>query len=259
MPSTPSIFAPVVVSDSLPAEEPAEEIPELRRSTPAVVWPHDRQPTHESVTANEAPGQCEAKQASETQGTEEDEQEAEKENEQEDGQEAEKEGEQDDGQEAEKEDVQGEEGEDTKRETEKEGEEETKEAETPHAAPKESNQTDRLSPPAPKETAPQVNPVRKEPVAKAAPAPPAASQLSTAPTLADNHAPTPDKSQPSLSPGAIDKRLRRVMTPRTNGSLKVPQKFVDQWRKGGAQRKTLESILASCGYDVDGICCNVYL
>ena len=47
--------------------------------------------------------------------------------------------------------------------------------------------------------------------------------------------------------------MRRVMTPRSDGSLKVPQKFVDEWKKKGTARKSLEKILASVGYDTDGL------
>ena len=43
------------------------------------------------------------------------------------------------------------------------------------------------------------------------------------------------------------------MTPRSDGSLKVPQKFVDEWKKKGTARKSLEKILASVGYDTDGL------
>ena len=33
-----------------------------------------------------------------------------------------------------------------------------------------------------------------------------------------------------LSYSAVDKRLRRIMTPRANGDLKVPQQVIDQWK-----------------------------
>ena len=70
------------------------------------------------------------------------------------------------------------------------------------------------------------------------------------PSLADVQAPKPPGNEPSLSPGAIDRRARRVFTPRVDGTFKVPQRFVDQWRRKGQARKNLGKILASCGYDV---------
>ena len=89
------------------------------------------------------------------------------------------------------------------------------------------------------------------------PIPPAAAapfvSTDAIPLLGDKKAPEPPKNEPSLSPSAIDKRMRRVMTPRSDGSLKVPQKFVDEWKKKGTARKSLEKILASVGYDTDGL------
>ena len=77
------------------------------------------------------------------------------------------------------------------------------------------------------------------------------------PSLDDENAPKPPPQECSLSPSAIDKRMRRVFTPRANGSFKVPERFVNQWRanKPGS-RKSLEKILASCGYcpDYEGSC-----
>ncbi|CAE7288842.1 unnamed protein product [Symbiodinium sp. KB8] len=69
------------------------------------------------------------------------------------------------------------------------------------------------------------------------------------PVLGDQSAPEPPKDQPSLSPSAIDKRMRRVMNARADGSYKVPSRFVDEWKKRGTARKSLEKILASVGYD----------
>ena len=71
------------------------------------------------------------------------------------------------------------------------------------------------------------------------------------PVLGDQSAPEPPKDQPSLSPSAIDKRMRRVMNARADGSYKVPSRFVDEWKKRGTARKSLEKILASVGYDPD--------
>ena len=61
--------------------------------------------------------------------------------------------------------------------------------------------------------------------------------------------PSPPRNAMSLSPGAIDRRLRRVFTPKANGEYKVSAKFVAEFKKGGPARKSLEKILASCGYD----------
>ena len=71
------------------------------------------------------------------------------------------------------------------------------------------------------------------------------------PVLGDQHAPQPPKHEPSLTPGAIDRRMRRVFTPHADGTCKVPQKFVDQWKQRGKARKSLEAIMASCGYSAD--------
>ena len=76
-------------------------------------------------------------------------------------------------------------------------------------------------------------------------------QLSAIPMEDDETAVAPPKSELSLSRGAIDKRMRRVFTPRTNGTFKVPAKFVQEYQKKGSARKSLEKILASCGYCVD--------
>ena len=71
------------------------------------------------------------------------------------------------------------------------------------------------------------------------------------PRLNDVRADRPPRDECSLTPSAIDKRLRRCMAPRVDGSFKVPMRFVHQWRKSGPARKSLEKILASCGYDTD--------
>ena len=73
----------------------------------------------------------------------------------------------------------------------------------------------------------------------------------TIPDISDVQAPRPNRTQTSLTSAAIDRRLRRVMTPKSNGQLKVPARFVEQWRKGGTSRKSLEKIMASVGYNPD--------
>ena len=42
--------------------------------------------------------------------------------------------------------------------------------------------------------------------------------------------PNMPKPPQKLSPGAVDKRLRRVMTPKVDGSYKVPQQVIDEWK-----------------------------
>ena len=74
--------------------------------------------------------------------------------------------------------------------------------------------------------------------------------LQSIPVKDDVNHPSPPKKNLSLSPGAVDRRMRRVFEPRANGSHKVPERFVAEWKKKGAARKSLEKILASCGYDV---------
>ena len=73
------------------------------------------------------------------------------------------------------------------------------------------------------------------------------------PDIRDCSAQRPPANQPSLTSAAIDRRLRRVFTPKANGSFKVPAKFVEEWRKGSTARKSLEKILASVGYDTERV------
>lgn len=72
---------------------------------------------------------------------------------------------------------------------------------------------------------------------------------STGPTKPIENAPKPP---PQLSPSAIDKRLRRVMTPRACGTLKVPQEVVDQWRDPGTRPKVF-AMFEKVGYDSDRV------
>jgi len=53
-----------------------------------------------------------------------------------------------------------------------------------------------------------------------------------------------------LSPSAVDKRLRRIMTPTSSGSLKVPQELIDQW-KDLTTRPQVMSMFEKAGYDPD--------
>ena len=69
--------------------------------------------------------------------------------------------------------------------------------------------------------------------------------------LGDAKAVAPPKHEPSLSPGAIDRRFRRVFEAKADGTFKVPQRFVDDFKRKGSSRKNLQAILASCGYEPD--------
>ena len=55
---------------------------------------------------------------------------------------------------------------------------------------------------------------------------------------------------PKLSAGAIDKRLRRIMAPRTNGTHKVPDEVLRQW-KDLDQRGQVRNAFEKVGYKPD--------
>ena len=55
-----------------------------------------------------------------------------------------------------------------------------------------------------------------------------------------------------LSYSAVDKRLRRIMTPRANGDLKVPQQVVDQWKNKNTRPKVM-SMFEKSGYQPDWV------
>ena len=74
------------------------------------------------------------------------------------------------------------------------------------------------------------------------------TDISDVPQLEDKQAPVPPRNAPSLSPSAIDKRIRRTFTKRVDGSLKVPERFYQDWLKKGEARMSLLRIFASCGY-----------
>lgn len=61
--------------------------------------------------------------------------------------------------------------------------------------------------------------------------------------------PVPPKQ---LSPSAVDKRLRRIMTPTSSGALKVPQELIDQW-KDLSTRGNVMSMFEKAGYDPDWV------
>jgi len=57
--------------------------------------------------------------------------------------------------------------------------------------------------------------------------------------------PTPPPKQ--LSASAIDKRLRRVLTPRANGTYLVPQEVIDAWNDK-YDRDSVKSMFEKSGY-----------
>ena len=65
----------------------------------------------------------------------------------------------------------------------------------------------------------------------------------------DTLRPVPGKLR--LSPEAIGSRLRRVFTPNVKGEYKVSMEIVEQWRKRGKGRTSLEQLFQSCGFDRD--------
>ena len=53
----------------------------------------------------------------------------------------------------------------------------------------------------------------------------------------------------------MDATLRRLCTPkRSSGKLEVSNEVYEQWKKGGAERKQLLSVLASVGGDKESPC-----
>lgn len=54
-----------------------------------------------------------------------------------------------------------------------------------------------------------------------------------------------------LSKAAVDKRLRRIMKPFADGTLKIPIEVIHQWRDVD-QRDKVKAVFEKCGYDPDG-------
>ena len=67
-------------------------------------------------------------------------------------------------------------------------------------------------------------PVVPTPVRNTAPAPGKGS------VYRPEHAPIPPKEPDDLSPGAIDKRLRRLMARRADGSRLIPEELYEEWK-----------------------------
>ena len=57
----------------------------------------------------------------------------------------------------------------------------------------------------------------------------------------------------ALSQGAIDKRLRRIFTPRADGSFLVSPEFVKQYQQRGQERDKLLVMFEKCNYDPDWV------
>ena len=75
----------------------------------------------------------------------------------------------------------------------------------------------------------------------------------------DDHGDKGESAQPhdlppekQLSPGAVDRRLRRIMTPRVTGEYKVPKAVVDQW-KDKSTRSRVMSMFEKSGYSPDRV------
>ena len=63
--------------------------------------------------------------------------------------------------------------------------------------------------------------------------------------------PSPVKEPPKkLSPAAVDRRLRRTMEPRTDGTYKVPMEVIEQW-KDKEKRPKLTATFEKLGYQAD--------
>ena len=54
-----------------------------------------------------------------------------------------------------------------------------------------------------------------------------------------------------LSEGAIDQRLRRLMTPRANGTHKISADIVDMYRAGGKGKQQVYRMFQAAGFDPD--------
>ena len=66
----------------------------------------------------------------------------------------------------------------------------------------------------------------------------------------------PDPGVLRISEAAADARLRRTMQPSLkDGSFKVSQEVLKQYRKGGKAKKSLMKLFETCGYDKDRSVC----
>lgn len=102
--------------------------------------------------------------------------------------------------------------------------------------------------------------VQEEPNPKlSASTPPAIPKSALAPEAEakDDHVDLPSvKPAEALSQSAIDKRLRRIFTPRADGTFLVSADFVRQYQQKGQDRDKLLVMFEKCNYDPDwvGVC-----
>ena len=78
------------------------------------------------------------------------------------------------------------------------------------------------------------------------------------PTIDDFSQPRPVPGTLHLSEGAIDQRLRRLVTPRTNGTYKVSKDIVEMYKNGGKNRMDVFHMFQSVGFDPDRFLQNVF-
>lgn len=61
----------------------------------------------------------------------------------------------------------------------------------------------------------------------------------------------PEQAPPAeLTKSAIDKRLRRIMQPRADGTQKIPDEIIAQWKDPLTRDKVL-ALFEKCGYHPD--------
>ena len=61
--------------------------------------------------------------------------------------------------------------------------------------------------------------------------------------------PDPIPGQLRISQQALDARMRRMMKPTAYGTSKVPDELIGMWKKKGKERKSLEKLFQSIGFD----------
>ena len=61
--------------------------------------------------------------------------------------------------------------------------------------------------------------------------------------------PDPVPGKLRISQQALDARMRRMMKPTAYGTSKVPDELISMWKKKGKERKSLEKLFQSVGFD----------
>ena len=90
---------------------------------------------------------------------------------------------------------------------------------------------------------------------------PAPSAVASAPEV-QVRSPVPKPAvapQAALSKDAIDKRLRRIFQPRSDGTYQVSEDFVKQFQAKGASREALLVMFEKCDYEPDRVIYNLGL